>query len=94
METQKKTVTVTHEDLDRALAQPWSPQTCLLAQAGERQRLDYGPQFDVLWGSASRELMEMFDEYHRPSWGGQKDEMFLAMLEAVLPMEFKVEVEV
>jgi hypothetical protein len=92
MKTQKKTVTVTHEDLDKALALPWNVQTCLLAQAGKRQKIEGGPLLDRLWSAETTVLMDMFDDYHRPNWLGSKGPMLLAMLEAVLPMEFEVEV--
>jgi hypothetical protein len=97
----KRKITVTHEDLDAALAVPgWSCNLCLIAQAGYRQgfrtlgagRDDPKLAFVCQPDDDQDELdvlMDMFDSAHGIH---SRDPMMAAMLEVVLPMEFEVEV--
>lgn len=91
----KRTITVTHEDLDRALSATASDEllytcSCMIAQAGKRQgfstRLTSLAGLPVVNSSDLFMLTWMFDATHRSD-----GDMFLAMLEAVLPMEIEIE---
>jgi hypothetical protein len=89
-------ITVTKQDLHRALAVPWSTNSCLIAQAGYRQGFRYagsgkpGGQFINIEKIVPEIdcLMSMFDGFH--PYTSDNDPMMLAMLEAVLPMEIEV----
>jgi uncharacterized ParB-like nuclease family protein len=71
----KHTLTITEEHLDKALSQPWSTRTCLIATAaaekGYKSPMDVAElrYEDSLYlfaqhGTKGLELMQLFDEGH------------------------------
>lgn len=93
-------IQITHEHLRRALAQPWSPTTCLLAQAIMEQ-LEPGDMLSSLaisgrtvrgktvrLGNTAVALRRRFDE--ACGWDIPEN---IAKLKAQLPQEVEIDIE-
>lgn len=94
--TRPKTVTITRNDLVRALREPqWSARTCLLAQTAKRNGIlernngsDYGKPDPYALRDASSQAwaaMNMFDAYLDPY--GRRDSKLLRRLKSMLPIK-------
>lgn len=98
--TTPKTVTITRNDLSRALKQPWHSRTCLLAQTAKRNGIieedetEYAgkpnPYILERCSDKAHKAMNLFDAYWGDSRSSHRDKALLRRLKAMLPIKVKL----
>lgn len=88
--TTPNTVTITRNDLSRALKQPWNLDTCLIAQTAKRSGIKFddgspNPYEITEKSNKAYDAMTLFDRAHRNS--KKPRALFLRRLKAMLPIK-------
>lgn len=92
--TTPKTVTITRNDLSRALKQPWSTTTCLLAQTAKRNGIlfskgDSPDPYEIQDASGkAAQAMSLFDNAVR--FSKTPDASLLRRLKTMLPIKVRL----